>query len=1064
MKHLLRHSFLVAISTLSIASAVASSEPIVLMSPPEYQVFAISPNGKWATGIFTDYSNISRGFLWNLESDTFELLSTSESSSGWSVANDGTVCGSFNDSSVSDIGATTEMPGYYRDGNWHSVEIPQGFSGPEDNYHGAGQGYAISADGKTMVGALYINGDFSPVVWYEGAITHLLDITNTDMQGGAPYCISADGTLVGGWSYRYNRSSTIWNLNNGGSRTLLPGTEGPWASVNRFSPDGKKAIYGGGWDLDIDPEAEEQMYLAIYDVETGEVTKLPHHTRQGLVNLFGISNSYTCVGSTAEYTSGRAVVYPNGQGPAIYIEDYLGERGVDFNNLGLYTPEGYERPIIFRAQDISADDNIFALLSYTEQGLCSIIVMLNQDSEHAAPLDVRARQLSGISTAEVTWSAPVRSAEAIQGYRIYRNGEKIAEVGALTNRYYDPSLAYEQYTYTVASYYADGTEMPATAPALSVRPQLVARPEGFTIRQKGAYSIQADWTAPGTNMINKSWYNTATADLRGFGIGIDDQTIEVGIGFEQEEMACYEGYYIHKVNFYPMSDQPEWVLNIYQYDGETPVRIYSQRVNQDLVYKQRNTVVLDQPIPVPTEGDVIVAFEVFVPFASMNVIGIDNGHYKAGYSDLLRLSYEPDFYSYYYASLENGYPDYTSFMIDVVLGTADQDESSDQVIGYTVSLDDVDVATVTDLSWKSDKVSQGNHKVGVKALFADGKVSDAVESDLQIAYAYKPVSELFLENQGTEISLEWEAPLDDDRTEITYAKGNPQPEGIVAPEETNYSFLAGVEYGQKMLAPYAGYAIHAFRFFPTANANFTFMLVSDDNSLFIEVPVYDYALGVWNTVVLDGDIQITPNTTYFLMMDCYDVEADQPALAIDNRLPLAGTSDLVSLDGEQWSSITLETGLSGNWMLSMVLAEPNAEPMPVDGYDVRIDGSTVASKITETKLTYDLGERIGGEHTAVVNTFYTGRAVAVTGTLVRFEIDASGLQSVAAESYRLTRGTDVLSIEGADVRQIAIHATDGKVVARARGAEVGISALPAGIYIVKATTPVRELTYKVVIE
>lgn len=1063
MKHFIQSSVLAAAVLATTATIKANTEPIILMSPPDYQVFAISPNGKWATGIFTDYSNTQRGFLWNLESDTFELLSTSESSSGWGVADDGTVCGSFNDRSVSDIGAAVELPGYYRDGQWYSVEIPLGFSGPEDNYHGAGVGYAISADGKNMAGALYINGEFSPVVWNEGKITHLLDTSNDGMQGGAPYCISPDGTMVGGWSYRFNRSATLWTLNNG-SRTFIAGTEGPWSSVNKFSPDGKKIIYGGGWDESVPMESETQMYYAIYDIETGEVTKLPSMNKGALVNLFGISNSYTCVGATAEYTSGRAIVYPNGQGPAVLIEDYLGERGVDFSNLGLYTPEDGDHPIIFRAQDISADDNIYALLGYTEQGMCSIIVMLNQDSEHAAPLDVKARQLSGISTAEITWSAPVRSAESIQGYRIYRNNELVAEVGADMNSYYDSSLAYGKYSYIVASYYADGAEMQASAPVLNVIPQPIACPQNLSVRQKGAFSIQAGWMTPGTNLINKSWYNAATADLRGFGIGIDGQTIEVGIGFEQEEMACYDGYYIQKVNFYPMTEQPEWTLNIYQYDGETPVRIYSQPITQELVYKQRNTVILDQPIPVPTEGDVIVAFEVYVPQASMNVIGIDNGRYKAGYSDLLRLSFEPDFYSYYYASLANGYPDYTSFMIDVVLAAKDQDAAADEIIGYHISLDNEDMGTVTDNKWQSGKVTQGTHKLDVEALFADGKKSEPVSADISVTYDYKAVNEVYVDYQGSEITLEWEAPADDDRTEITYAHGEPQMEGIVGPLENNYGIIAGVEYSPKMLAGYEGYTIHALRFLPTADATFTFMLVTDDYKLYVEVPVDEYALGMWNTIVLDESITIEPNTTYFLRLDCYDVEPDQPALAVDNRIPLVGASDLVSLDGDAWTSITLETGLSGNWMMSMVLSDPEGELMAVDGYDVRIDNTTVANKIEGTSFTHDLGDKVVGTHSARINTYYTGRATAITGSLVTFTIDASGIESTLAEVYRMTRGTDVLRIEGADVKHISIIASDGKLMTQADGAQISTSSLPAGIYMVKATTPAKSLIYKINVE
>ncbi len=1047
---------------LSASSAWAASEPIVLVSPPEYQVLAISPNGKWATGIFSDYSYSSRGFLWNLESNTMEVLSTDEESMGWTVANDGTVCGSFTDHSTSDIGAGTEMPGYYRNGEWHAVEVPQGFSGPSDNYHGAGQGYGISADGTVMTGSLYVNGNYAPAVWKEGALVALLDISNDGMQGGAPYCISPDGTLVGGWAYRYNRSCTLWNVNTG-ARSFISTEEGPWSSVNRFSPDGKKVIYGGGWDMSIPEDAETQYYFSIYDVETGEASSLPALDQNSTVQIFGISNSYTCVGQSGDYDAGHAIIYPNGHGPAVLMEDYLRERGVNIDEFGLQEPEEIGYKLLFRAQDISADDNIFALLGYTEQGLTSFIVMLNQDSEHAAPIEVKARQLSGIATTEVTWSEPIRAREGIKGYRIYRDDQQIAEVGAGVRSFYDAKLDYASYVYSVSTLYGDGTEMRASAPSLRVAPQAIARPEGLMARQKGAYSIVSEWQAPGTNLINKSWYTPSTANLRGFGIGVDAQTIELGIGFEQEEMANYAGYSIRKVTFYPMSEQWDWKVNIYQYEGETPVCIYSQPITQELVYKQRNTVVLDQPVPVPTEGDVIVAIEVTVPYASMNVIGMDYGRNNPGYSDLLRLSEDPDFYSYYYATAQYGYPDYASFMIEAVLTAEGQDLSADELLGYRVSLDGQEVTTTTGQGWKSGKVASGNHTLSLQALYADGKVSDPVSADVNIAYSYKSIDAAEVSNQGSEVTIKWQTPVDDDLTSITYARGSAQEQGIVGPAENNYGIMAGVEYDQKLLAGYEGYVINTMSFFPLSDATFTFMLYNDNNQI-AEIPVDDYELYTWNTVVLDEPIEIKSNTNYFLVLDCYDVEPEMPALALDNRLPLAFTSDLISLDGEYWNSVTVESGLSGNWMMGMTIVDPAAEPMAVDGYDVRIDNSKVASKIAENELTHDLGQNAQGSHNLRINTYYTGRASAVNGTLLSFTIDASGLNSVVGETYRLTRGTDMLCIEGADVRDIAVFAANGAVMARAAGNKVGIASLPSGVYMVKASAAGKSLTYKIVID
>lgn len=1044
------------------ASVWAATEPIVLVSPPDYQVMGLSPNGKWATGVYSDYSYSQRGFLWNLETNTFELLSTSEESNGWMVADDGTVVGAFTDHSTSDIGAGTAMPGYYRDGEWHGVEVPQGFSGPSDNYHGAGQGYAISADGKVMTGALYINGNFTPAVWNEGKLVTLLDVSNNGMQAGAPYCISPDGTLVGGWAYQYNRHCAIWNLTNG-TRTLIGQDESPWSSVNRFSPDGKKALYGGGWDGTVSPDADTQYYLAIYDVETGEVTKLPSLHHDATVQLFGISSSYTCVGSTGDYDSGRAVIYLNGQGPAILLEDYWQENGVDLDELHITTPEDLGYRLLFRGQDISADGNTIAALGYDQAGRRSYVVMLNQDSEHAAPTNVKVRQLTGITTNEVSWKTPIRSTQGIACYRVYRDDQLLAEVPANEHRYFDPRLEYGTYTYTVSTVYGDGTEMKASAPSLTLAPQQIARPEGFMARQRGAYSLTAEWSAPGTNLISKSWYTPSTADLKGFGIGIDGQTIELGIGFEHEELKNYEGYVIREVSFYPMSEQVGWTVNIYKYEGDTPVRIYQQHITQELEYKKRNLVVLDEPVAIPTDADMIVAIEVMVPYASMSVIGMDYGRNTAGFGDLLRLSTEPDLYSLYYATMQSGSPDYATFMIEAIITPEDVDLSADELTGYRVSLDNQEMATVTDPYWKSEKVSQGKHTVSVQALFANGKESNPVSSEVEVTYNYKAIDEVSATNQGSVVTLSWENPLDDDATDITYARGMVQDQSITGPAENNYGFMAGVEYDQKLLQGYEGYEISAVRFFPLSDAVFTFMIYTDQDQI-AEIPADDYEIGVWNTIVLDDPIRVEANTSYFMVLDCYDVAPELPALGIDNRLPLVFTSDLISLDGMSWSSITTESGLSGNWMMGMVITDPAAQPMPVDGYDVTLDNKKIGDKIADCTLTYDLEGKAPGSHQVRVNTYYTGRAAAVRGSLLTFYIDPAGIRTPLAETYRLTRGTDVLCIEGSDVQHIALVATDGKVVARANGNRVGIAQLPTGVYMVKAEAAGKQLSYKIVIE
>ena len=81
----------------------------------DYQVLHISPNGKWAVGIFTNGYSDGYGFRWNLETNECKLLSSNTSvSTAYCVADDGTVAGEFSDFTLSPNGAPVTNIGYYK--------------------------------------------------------------------------------------------------------------------------------------------------------------------------------------------------------------------------------------------------------------------------------------------------------------------------------------------------------------------------------------------------------------------------------------------------------------------------------------------------------------------------------------------------------------------------------------------------------------------------------------------------------------------------------------------------------------------------------------------------------------------------------------------------------------------------------------------------------------------------------------------------------------------------------------------------------------------------------------
>lgn len=1064
-------------------AAQAAVKPIILDSPDDYQVLALSPNGEWATGVFVDYGQAQHGFLWNLLSGEIKLLSTNTESYGSSVSNDGVVAGHFTYTPAG--GPSYEMPGYYKDDSWHPVEMPLGMT--VGNLGSAGQGGGITPDGSRMSGALYINGVYTPFTWNiaeGGKIVHQLDITNpegTSMSGNA-YCISPDGKMAGGWAYRYNRTCTIWDTETGAKQhvgLIDHNHQTPWASVDRFSPDGKKVIFGGGWDYDVPETSANQWGFRVYDIETGEITRLSTIGETPL-NIFGISNSYTCVGQLGDYDQGQAVIYVDNQPK--YMTQYLTEKGVDLRNLSIFEdPENAGVLTMFRGQDISADDNVLAILYYHRDwegyaAMRTMIVMFNQDAEHAAPTDVTVKQLSGINVVSVEWKKPVRAAQGINGFAVYRDGKKLGEADKDATVFYDKEATIGNHEYIVATLYTDGNETAIqNSMKITVKAKEIQAPEGLYGRQKGNNSLYAEWDAPQTNFINKSWYTPATANLTGFGVGgAVGYDIETGIGFKKEEMENYAGTKITAVKFYPMSKQENLKLNIYKYDAnDKPVCIHTQDVTQELTYRKQNTVKLTTPVDLPTDGDIVVAFSQHLATGSVDVIGMDNAHYTAGYSDLIRFVDEPDFYSYYQMTAKGGYPDYMSLMIDMVLQPEGADEKSDIVDSYKVYLDG-ELLTEADerncvITNAVSTTSAKDYELGVSAVYMDGTESPVATQLVNMRAVYPAIATPKVEAVSASKALvSWDAPVDDDAFTVTYsgtAAGTNASYGVNGPAENNYGFIASANYPAYKFKGYDGYTIDAFRFYPTADATFTFMLLKDEEQI-AEVEVDDYQLNKWNVVKLSEPIHIDATSAYRLVLDIYDATPDLSPLAIDNRTPYSGFSDLFfagELSEETtWLSVSGELGLRGNWMMGMDLVAPDAHEVETKGYDVYLSepGSKATTQPTkrndERVLTnsfeYDFGKDVNGEGKVRVAVYYEGRTTAVNTAAIGYTFDfVDAINNVV--------------INGSDVEGYSIYATNGKRLAEGMGNTFSSAALAPGIYVVKIkTTTGKEVVRKLEIK
>ena len=1025
-----------------------AQKPVLLTTPAEYQLMRVSPNGKWACGVYVDYNYEERGFLWNLQSGTITMLSTLDVSEAWDVSNDGTVVGVFQHKEGN---STYECPGIWKDNQWTLLELPSGYK--------TGRAFSITPDGQYTCGVITSGYSYLGYIWKDGKIYRQLNTSGVAM----PYAISPDGQEATGWIERKNRTACYFKKD--GSVIDLSSYQSIWSVGKGFSHDGSKILYWGGYDWSGD---DLTQCWGVYDIATGDSTAVPMYNKNADFDFFQISGKGTIVGESNN--SSIAYMCVDGTPHSAYL--YLQEKGVDFSSLGIYTLEGDSIPYMFRTQTISEDDNTVGLLYYatTDDGLAelkSVVVKFDIDSEHGAPAEVTVNNVDKRDIAKVLWAAPV-GVEGIQGYNVYRDGEKMNEALVTATSFYDKGVKEGQHTYQVETVCADNTLVKSDEVAFEMKTIGMSQPISLFARQKGINSAYMQWDEPMSNYPTFGYYNYENPNTQGFGVTQDGLTFECAIKLDKEDMEQFDGYQLSKVDFFPMSEQKDWTLNVYQADEDSLKLIYTQPITQTLNYQVKNTVQLTQPLDIPAE-DLYVAISVTVPIASTDVLGMDYGVLNTK-ADLLRMEGESMFYSLYEISSYQGYPSYTAWMMDAVLEPKDGEaENLDELCNYEIYVDGELKTTQTDTEVVLPGMEQGNYTVGVKAVFANGKSSDLTVKSLDIANRYERVEVVDVTAVGSSsIHATWDTPLDKDATTITYASGAAATDadyGITGPESLNYALMVGALYKSSMFKGYMGYQVDGFRFYPTAESVFTFMLFENGKQICEqEVDADEVILNGWTSVKLKTPVTINPACDYKMVIDCYDVDPGKAPMAMDGNSCQVHVSDLYSVDeyAEDWSSASVDGGINGNWMIGLDIVDANAQPVNTDGYRVFIDGKVVnEAKVTANEYDYDFGAEDAKKHLIRIDTYYPNMENPYVGTLNYFYIGTAGIDGSKVEKLKLTYGNNILKVQGSDVESLSVYSVDGRRVAAANGDEVQLNGMGAGLYLIKVKANGTTTTQKI---
>ncbi|MBO7318373.1 MAG: T9SS type A sorting domain-containing protein, partial [Bacteroidales bacterium] len=508
--------------------------------------------------------------------------------------------------------------------------------------------------------------------------------------------------------------------------------------------------------------------------------------------------------------------------------------------------------------------------------------------------------------------------------------------------------------------------------------------------------------------------------------------------------------------------------------------------NSKLSYNNMNTIDLDTPVKFGALADVLVAIDVDATHfstASSDVIGMCYGMATPGYSDLLRQAAEPEFYSLNQSSVDSGYGEFlVSWAISAVLSKLDAEGNTnfnnDIIAGYEIMRDGNKLADITEANYFDTELTPGRHEYQILVHYADGSVSAPATANINFTPKYevlRPVSdvEVSIDDSADAIKATWSPTIDNDATVLSYARGNSSGKGITKTGATELiEYTVAHDYPYTYFDWYEGYNITALRFYPSAEAIFAIVLEVDgrDHEMVVleEMNAENgYILNQWNEVKLSNPYKLQAGQSVRVKLVCAEVDPSTYPITVDGGRAIEGVSDLYSFNYSTYSSAYADGGLSGSWMLGLVVSNDDTELLPVVGYNVELDGEQANSEvITEPQFAKDgLGWKNGQTHRINVNTIYDveNNEYEVKGNTVVFNVLA-GVERIDIDRVNVypNPATSYINVSG-DVESLSLYDMQGALVLEAATNTLDVSALPVGNYLLKICDSEGVRTVKVLI-
>lgn len=912
---------------------------IFLLTPAnieEIHLTTLSENGRFAAG-YVGSGISSRGVIWDLMANQLNYIPSAYINQLLSISDEGLAYGWTTRSLQVDESSTEDdlLYGVYTQGGWQE------------------QPATMRVNGLSAAGWLFGSESDKPALYdvRTGKYIYL------DARGELT-AVSEQADVLGG--YVIDNGAHVPAIWKEGELTTYPHLSGA-TSVTDLSPNGEWALMGQCYRVHITTGEAE------YIIQTNYL--FPREPRAEHLNY--ITNDGTLFGTHGALDTGRglSVVYtPDGRWRRLgdWLTDEMDFPVPSYNLLSMCGVNGSHNKLLVHVFPL----NMSSGDSFTR----GLYLGLDVQVAHLAPSALTAEQMKGSAIVKLSWQSPLMGGEDIVGYTLLRDGETLGTFAADVTQYYDEGTEEgKTYSYVLTATYKDGTVSEPTYPTVITVASTHHLPVlNLRARRIGVADLKLTWDVPALS-IPKLQYFREEESAEAFGTA--GYNSEWGIRIPAEDMAIYKDQMIRTFQFLPTGKQESYRLNLYRGIAGTnryeAVPYYSQQIDtESLVYGRVNTIFLTEPQALPESGDLYVTL--YIEGLDGNMLGVQYDGFRSGYTDLCRVEGVHDAMVAISTNSESGT---IEIVLPLGIGVCDESQLDGKFItNYIVRDNDALLAEPTYPAIRLENVSEGEHTYSVQAMYQDGEASAASSISVVMqadTSAFVPIQPTVSVN-GDVATIRWQQPRDDDRKHLGW--GNLEPT-IGFPAQPFYdTYAAEAIYPMTLTDVYADqYEITGIYFYPMAEATFLVTLTDGFEKQLAYFEPQNVRLNEMNYLTLRAPLVVNPANNYTLTIDVMDAEVGTSPLAYDSSNKWEdGMSNILYLDGSYGTLLDVAgIGEHPNWLMGLMIHLIDSKPLPVDYYDVYIDGemdNTCPLEANET--TYPMHAVTAGEHTARVDVTY----------------------------------------------------------------------------------------------